>query len=364
MKLLPAITAATALFTSALAAYSPPAPPAAVSRRQGSQQSCNSSPSLCTRQYNQVTHMGVHDSSFLRDASTNNSPAGNQYLNATKALDAGFRLLQAQVHLVNGALRLCHTSCGLLDAGTLLDWLAKVAFWVDTHPADVVTILLVNSDSNTADEFGAVFDAAGLGRYGYVPASAGPTGNWPTLGAMVADGKRVVSFVTNINAPSAAYPYILNEFTYVFETPFEVTTAAGFNCTLDRPRSAQGAAAAVQAGMLPLLNHFMYQDLGSGILLPDVSEIANTNSAATGRAGTLGTHAAQCKAEWGVQPVFALVDFWNEGPAIAAADVLNGVDGGEAQGRTDESSTKSGGLPAAAAGLGVAGLASLLALLA
>src|SRR5688572_24880510 len=97
MRLFSIVLAATALLTTTSAtAYSPPASV----RRQA--QSCNSSPSLCSLQYNQITHMGAHDSSFLRDESTRNSLAGNQYLNATKALDAGFRLLQGQVHALNG----------------------------------------------------------------------------------------------------------------------------------------------------------------------------------------------------------------------------------------------------------------------
>ncbi len=75
--------------------------------------------------------MGAHDSAFLRDGSTGNSIAGNQYFNATIALDDGLRLLSAQVHNEKGALQLCHTNCLLLNAGTLTDWLARIKYWMD-----------------------------------------------------------------------------------------------------------------------------------------------------------------------------------------------------------------------------------------
>lgn len=41
---------------------------------------CNNSPDLCRRSYSSVTHLGAHDSPFLRDASTGYSESGNQYV--------------------------------------------------------------------------------------------------------------------------------------------------------------------------------------------------------------------------------------------------------------------------------------------
>lgn len=39
---------------------------------------CNNSPDLCSRPYSAITHLGAHDSPFLRDASTKFSDSGNQ----------------------------------------------------------------------------------------------------------------------------------------------------------------------------------------------------------------------------------------------------------------------------------------------
>lgn len=298
-------------------------PPRVVAPRADSK-ACNNSPDLCDRNYDEITHMGGHNSAFVRDETTDDSIAGNQYFNATVALDSGLRLLQAQVHHENSTLRLCHSSCQLLDAGPLEDWLGAIKIWMDDNKNDVVTVLLVNSDSQPVDSFGEAFEGSGLGEYGYEPSGDGT--KWPTLSKMISDDKRLVSFVTNIDE-STQYPYILDEFSHVFETPFEVTSPSGFNCTVDRPSNLDSGSSAIESGRLSLMNHFLYQDLGGnlGIQIPDVGEIENTNSPDTSSTGQLGRHADQCKKEWSRQPTFILVDFFDEGPALDTADRLNGI---------------------------------------
>ncbi|KAK1983200.1 PLC-like phosphodiesterase [Colletotrichum cereale] len=314
---------------------------------------CNNSPSLCSRKYNNITHMGAHDSAFLRDASTQNSIAGNQYFNATAALNSGLRLLQAQVHVVNGSsgsvLQLCHTTCSLLDGGTLENWLSAIKDWMDRHTNDVVTVLLVNSENQPASAFGQVFESTGISKYGYKPPSAAATSNWPTLQSMIDADTRLVTFVASITADTN-HPYLLPEFAYVFETDFEVTAPSGFNCTVDRPSTFSTAAAAVSANMLPLMNHFQYQILAADILIPDVSDIQTTNSPSTSSAGNLGLHAQTCKREWGIKPVFVLVDFFNKGPAIDTADSLNGLSESDISGRSSSNSAKASSSSAKSAG--------------
>lgn len=289
---------------------------------------CNNSPDLCSRAYSNITHMGAHDSSFLRDASTGNSLAGNQFFNATVALSAGIRLLQAQVHEYNGTLHLCHSSCTLLDAGRLDDWLARIRFWMDANPNDVVTLLLVNADNTPLSTFGTHFEASGISKYGYVPPSASPPSSWPTLQQLITANTRLITFLAS-GTPSPSHPYLLDEFTYLFETPFDVRSLSGFNCTLDRPSSLRttggGAAAALQAGMLPLVNHFAYTVITGDITVPNVADIETTNGPSTSAQGALGRHAQTCQGEWGVKPVFVLVDFYDKGPSVATADRMNGI---------------------------------------
>lgn len=54
----------------------------------------------------------------------------------TAQLDAGVRLLSAQVHSINGEWHLCHSSCTLLDVGPLHQWLSEIKAWMDKNPYD------------------------------------------------------------------------------------------------------------------------------------------------------------------------------------------------------------------------------------
>jgi hypothetical protein len=300
----------------------------------GSGMTCNNSPTLCDRQYNNVTHMGAHDAAFLRDDSTGNSISGNQFFNATVALDAGLRLLQSQVHDENGVLQLCHTSCGLLDAGPLENWLATINTWMEQNPDEVVTILLVNADDNLhgSEDFGAAFNSSGLSQFAYNPQTTQATSNWPTLGEMISANTRLVSFVSNVD-PSPNYPFILNQFNFVFETPFENTAPESFSCTLDRAIGPSTAEEALSRGFLSLVNHFLYSTVSANLFIPDVNAIDTTNSAGGTPVGTLGSHVADCNQQWGTRPNFVLVDFFSRGDPVSVADVTNGV--GDATGRTD-----------------------------
>ncbi|KAG6365053.1 hypothetical protein INS49_006659 [Diaporthe citri] len=291
--------------------------------------------------------MGAHDAAFLRDSSTDNSVAGNQYYNATKALNAGIRLLSLQVHNSNGTLQLCHTTCALLDAGTLEDFLAKIKLWMDENTNEVVTLLIVNSDDEDVASFGKVFESSNISSYGYTPATVSASNTWPTLRTMIDDGTRLVTFIATVTY-STTYPYLLNEWDFVFETAYEVTSLAGLNCTIDRPSGLSDASSAISSGYLPLMNHFVYQSITSSIEVPNVEIIDTTNSPDTSSVGTLGQSAYKCNSEWGTAPVFALVDFYSEGPAIETADNLNGI---TAEGRSDSSSATSD----AASGIGSAG---------
>jgi hypothetical protein len=75
---------------------------------------CNGNAALCSRSYSNVTQIGTHDSAFVGIL-----PTDNQLVSVTTQLNDGIRFLQAQTHVKDGVLELCHTSCTELDAGPL-----------------------------------------------------------------------------------------------------------------------------------------------------------------------------------------------------------------------------------------------------
>jgi hypothetical protein len=60
--------------------------------------------------------------------------ARNQNHGVTQQLNDGIRKLSGQAHVVNGTLYYCHTSCDLLNASTVKDYLRVATIWVEAHP--------------------------------------------------------------------------------------------------------------------------------------------------------------------------------------------------------------------------------------
>lgn len=317
------------------------------------QSACNNSPSLCDRSYGNLTHLGAHNSPFLRDESTNFATSGNHYYNSTVQLDAGVRFLTAQVHKKNDtsgndAWHLCHSRCDLLDAGTLESWLGEIKDWMDKNPNDVVTVLLVNAADARPAELGAQFEASGIDEYAYVPESTSSVPQeWPTLQSLISEGTCLMIFVASLPTPDPNYPYLMDEFTFLFENKFENEDPKDFDCVPDRPSSLSTTAEAAASGKLFLMNHFLYSVQLFGIQTPNDTYV-NVTNAETGL-GSLGTHLSTCTSEYnGQAPTFVLVDFFNVGPAIASVDKVNGVS--EAVGRktvSTEPLTRGGGESAA-----------------
>jgi hypothetical protein len=105
---------------------------------------CNNYPEFCNRKYGNITEVACHNSPFI----IANNLAANQQYNVKYQLDDGVRFLQAQIQWPTNATEphFCHTSCDILDAGPITDWLTTVKDWVADHPYDVVTILLGNGN--------------------------------------------------------------------------------------------------------------------------------------------------------------------------------------------------------------------------
>ena len=294
------------------------------------QNACNNSPSLCSKAYNNITQLGSHNSPFLRDASTSFSTSGNQYYNSTVQLEAGVRLLSAQVHKTNEsgteAWHLCHSSCDLLDAGSLTSWLTEIKTWMDSNTNDVVTLILVNSDDASGADLGAQFHSSGIEKYAYTPpTNATRPKSWPTLDSLIGNNTRLMTFVASLSQASSEASYLMDEFTFLFENDYENTSPSNFSCNPSRPASLGTPTAALDSGRMFLMNHFLYETQAFGIQAPNAS-YAHVTNAQTG-VGSLGESITACTAVYAKPPNVVLVDFFNMGPAVAAVDAANGVSG-------------------------------------
>jgi len=273
---------------------------------------CNGSPDLCLRSYGNVSFVGAHNSYAV---GTNNV-AVNQDYDVTQQLNDGIRLLQMQAHNSSGVIQLCHTNCFLYNGGTLETYLGKVKTWMNANPNDVVTLLIVNSDNFLPPAYDTVFKAAGLDTLSYTPPTAiVPSLSWPTLGAMIDAGTRLVTFL-DANADFTSVPYLIDEFTNIWETSFDVTDTT-FDCNVNRTKGDTST-------QMYLINHFL-DKLVLGQPAPDPSN-ANTTNSASG-VGSLGLQVQQCAATNGKNPSFFLVDFYEfgGGSVFEVAATANGV---------------------------------------
>ncbi|KKF93357.1 PI-PLC X domain-containing protein [Ceratocystis platani] len=274
---------------------------------------CNNYIELCSRKYSSVTDIGCHNSPFVRRGSS----AANQQLPVTDQLNDGVRFLQAQIQWPTNAdatgqrePHFCHTSCDILDAGPISIWLSEVRAWIDAHPYDVVTILLGNGNYSHPDLFAQYIENSGITRYAYMPPLFPMKRNdWPTLGQMIAADKRVVMFL-DYQADQSKYPWLLQQFSQMWETPFDPEDQS-FPCTVDRPPNLAENEAQER---LYLVNHNLnvkYSFFGASVLAPAVSLLNQTNNNQGN--GSLGMTAENCRRRWGIVPKVLNVDFYNIG---------------------------------------------------
>ncbi|EME46991.1 hypothetical protein DOTSEDRAFT_69094 [Dothistroma septosporum NZE10] len=290
-------------------------------------QFCNGRAEFCDTKYSNVSLIGTHNAPFVGDI---NNGFVDQGKTVTEQLDAGIRFLTGQTHksASNDAvapleeLYMCHTSCAFFNAGKLVDYLTTVNDWVAAHPDEVVTLLLTNGDDVDVTAFEPAFEQSGIKNLTFVPSTSPnklPMNQWPTYAQMIASGKRVVVFL-DYKANETEVPYILDEFTYYFETPFSQTDPTFSECNLDRP--ANGTA----DGRMYIVNHVLDKDLipGDGdILVPDVEPDYAVN-AATGN-GSIGSQSDLCTSKWGRVPNVILVDRFDRGDVFTAQNNLNDI---------------------------------------
>jgi hypothetical protein len=228
------------------------------------------------------------------------------------------------MHFVNGTPHFCHTTCSLLDAGPITIWLTEVYEWVSTHPYDVVTLILENGDYAPVTSYVPFIESTGITKYTYIPPRIPMSlEDWPTLETMILAGKRVVLFM-DYNANQTAVPWILDEFSQLWETPFDQTDPT-FPCTPQRPPNLSPAEAKDRMYMTNHNLNYEIDLLGNAILVPYIPLLPVTNNV-TGN-GSLGAGVEECIGDWGFPPKFLDVDFYDvgNGSVFEVAAKANGV---------------------------------------
>ncbi|KAG5994025.1 hypothetical protein E4U54_003207 [Claviceps lovelessii] len=290
-------------------------------------QPCNKHVEFCTRKYSNITNVGCHNSPFVRPGNS----GSNQEVDVTTQLNDGVRFLQAQIQWPGNGTgtipHFCHTSCDLLDAGPIYDWLGRVREWVDQHPFDVVTILLGNGNYSDPSLYVPFIEQSGITKYVYSPPYL-PMAleDWPTLEEMILKGQRVVMFL-DYQANQTMYPWLMDEFSQAWETPFDPVDNS-FPCTVQRPPDLSKEAA---KDRLYIMNHNLnveFKVFGISLLVPAVSLINETNG--VNGTGSVGLAANNCRADWGRAPNVLNVDYFNYGSpkpcsVFAAAAAVNNV---------------------------------------
>lgn len=225
---------------------------------------------------------------------------------------------------------MCHTSCDLLDAGTLEDYLTTVKGWLDNNPYEVIAIMMGNNNGqdhfNAATDYIEPFQNSGILDYIWTPpARSLNLDDWPTLSEMILRNERVVAMI-DYNADQDAVPWLLSEFDYQWQTPFSPVDPA-FPCTQQRPPNQ---AEEVSRNRMYLVNHNLNVEIALGgvnILVPAYGLLDQIN-AVSGNA-SLGLNVEDCEVMWDRPPNWLLVDYYNfgnfNGSVFQVAATANGV---------------------------------------
>ncbi|KAJ1643870.1 hypothetical protein J3B02_003621 [Coemansia erecta] len=297
---------------------------------------CNGHASLCSKRYNEVSYACTHNSYSYPPP--NAIEVLNQEHSIQQQLTDGIRAFM--LDLVRPelepnpktptedieAVHLCHASCILIDKGTLETTLKIFKDFMDKNPHEVITFIIENFSEFSVDQVEPSFKASGIDKYAYIPEFQPNTKKsgykWPTLKQMIDKDKRLMVFMDD-KADVSKVPYILPEWEYVIETPFEnISPVKQFPCSQDRPRDGKPRD-------LLVMNHFAYNRaniLGKNIDTPLTASQINKHG--YNAAESLQQQVDTCNAVWGSRvPNFITVDYYNVGKddIFGIVNKINGV---------------------------------------
>jgi hypothetical protein len=161
-------------------------------------------------------------------------------------------------------------------------------------------MLIGNSNLAFVEDFVPAIQNSGIAPYLYTPKYIPQhKDQWPTLGEMILNNDRVVMFM-DYYANQDSVPYILEEFTHMWESPFSPQDP-NFPCTIERPPKLDPQEA--HDNFMYIANHNLNIAVQIGaltggsddepFLIPNTAQLNNTNGQYETQ-GQLGAMALNC----------------------------------------------------------------------
>jgi hypothetical protein len=194
---------------------------------------------------------------------------------------------------------LCHTLCEL-GATNMVKFLQVIKTFIQRNPHQVV--ILFDEDYVSERDLRDAFVRAGLFRY---LARLQKNQPLPTLAQLISAHQNVVVFAQK--PVSDHFPWNLDGFTWIQDTPLGAKKPGQFTCELFRGRTSN-----------PLLMMNNWADVFPPRASPNVPLVQKN---------FLLDRARQCVAERGKVPNLILTDYYNRGQVVEAVAELNGVAG-------------------------------------
>jgi hypothetical protein len=257
---------------------------------------CNGSEYLCNKRYDEVAYLTTHNAF---NAENQGFFLPNQYEGITQQLNYGVRALMIDVYLQGGVAVVYHGS-SFLGSATLQSILIEVKSFLDTHPNEVVTLILECYVTSALIESELI--GTGLMNYVYtVPVS----GQWDTLQDMITNNSRLV-VITDKNDAGPEQDWYHYAWEHCVETHFSVNSINDFTNDFNRGDAAND---------LFIFNHFVTNSV-TGTGLPAEAPAVNNYDFLMGR---IQQHFSQ----YAKFPNFITLDFYDVGDGMEIVDSLN-----------------------------------------
>jgi hypothetical protein len=231
----------------------------------------------------------------------------NQPYDLVRQLDDGIRGFMLDVYPADdttpeqppGKAMLCHGSC-LFGARPFDAELTRMREWLDQHPREFLLFVLQDSASEAAM-------TEALASSGLLPMCLHqpPGAPWPTLGELLAVGKRVF-LMTESGGGQASWRHGYQDVAQ--DNPYAATSAAELSCA--RLRGKPG-------NPLLVVNHF--------ITLANLTPLSTT-AAWVNYDPVLSQHVLDCQKTFGQLPNMVAVNWYTTGDLMALVRRLNGLE--------------------------------------